>query len=71
MRTRRSGIDDTPLEILGLQVSEFDTFASTIAIAIVMVAVLFSKARMGISLRAVADDTRSRTAWARPRQSHL
>jgi branched-chain amino acid transport system permease protein len=52
------GIDDTPLDILGLQISTFDIFASTVAIVMVAVlAVLFSKTRMGVSLRAVADDT--------------
>ena len=52
------GIDDTPLDLFGLQISAFDIFASTISIVMVAVlATLFSKTRMGISLRAVADDT--------------
>jgi branched-chain amino acid transport system permease protein len=52
------GIDDTPLDLFGLQISAFDIFASTISIVLVAVlATLFSKTRMGISLRAVADDT--------------
>ncbi|WP_158814683.1 branched-chain amino acid ABC transporter permease [Methylocapsa sp. S129] len=52
------GIDDIPVSVLGLQISAFDLFASAIAVALVAVlAVLFSKTRMGISLRAVADDT--------------
>jgi branched-chain amino acid transport system permease protein len=52
------GIDDIPVSILGLQISQFDLFASAVALVLVAVlAVLFSKTRMGISLRAVADDT--------------
>src|SRR5580692_307455 len=52
------GIDDTPLDLFGLQISAFDIFASVISIVMVAVlATLFSKTRMGISLRAVADDT--------------
>ena len=52
------GIDDMPMDILGLQISTFDLFASGVAVALVAVlAALFSKTRMGISLRAVADDT--------------
>ncbi len=52
------GIDDMPLDFFGLQVSTFDLVASAVAIILVAVlAVLFSKTRMGISLRAVADDT--------------
>ena len=52
------GIDDMPLDLFGLQVSPFDLFASAVAVILVIVlAVLFSKTRMGISLRAVADDT--------------
>ena len=52
------GIDDMPLDLFGLQVSPFDLFASAVSVILVVVlAVLFSKTRMGISLRAVADDT--------------
>ena len=52
------GIDDIPVSVLGLQISAFDLFASAIAVVLVAVlAILFSKTRMGISLRAVADDT--------------
>ncbi len=51
------GIDDMPLDLWGLQISTFDIFASAVAVVLVAVlAVLFSKTRMGISLRAVADD---------------
>jgi branched-chain amino acid transport system permease protein len=52
------GIDDTPLNFLGLQISDFDIFASAVAIILVVVlTLLFSKTRIGVSLRAVADDT--------------
>ena len=52
------GIDDMPLDLFGLQISTFDLFASAVALVLVTVlAILFSKTRMGISLRAVADDT--------------
>jgi branched-chain amino acid transport system permease protein len=52
------GIDDMPLDLYGLQISSFDIFASAVAVILVAVlAVLFSKTRIGISLRAVADDT--------------
>ncbi len=52
------GLDDVPTNFLGLELSQFDLFAS--ATAIVLVAVLslvFGKTRVGISLRGVADDT--------------
>jgi branched-chain amino acid transport system permease protein len=52
------GIEDVPLNLLGLQVSQFDLFTSAVAIVLVVVlALLFGKTRVGISLRAVADDT--------------
>jgi branched-chain amino acid transport system permease protein len=52
------GIDDMPLDLYGLQISTFDIVASAVAVILVAVlALLFSKTRMGISLRAVADDT--------------
>jgi branched-chain amino acid transport system permease protein len=52
------GIEDVPLNLLGLQVSQFDLFTSAAAIVLVVVlALLFDKTRVGISLRAVADDT--------------
>jgi branched-chain amino acid transport system permease protein len=52
------GIDDLPVLVMGVQVSQFDLFASGIAIVLVVVlSIVFNKTRMGISLRAVADDT--------------
>lgn len=52
------GIDDLPTNVLGLELSQFDLFASGIAVALVVVlSVLFDRTRMGIALRGVADDT--------------
>jgi branched-chain amino acid transport system permease protein len=52
------GIDDLPLSFAGLQLSQFDLFASAVAIGLVVVlSVVFDRTRIGISLRAVADDT--------------
>ncbi len=52
------GIEDVPLNLFGLQVSQFDLFTSAVAIVLVGgLALLFGKTRVGISLRAVADDT--------------
>lgn len=52
------GIEDVPISIFGLELSQFDLFASGIAIAMVIaLTVLFGKTRIGISLRGVADDT--------------
>ena len=52
------GIDDIPTSVGGLSLSQFDLFASGSALAIVLVlSILFDRTRMGISLRAVADDT--------------
>lgn len=52
------GIDDLPLNVAGLELSQFDLFASGIAIVLVVVlALMFDRTRMGIALRGVADDT--------------
>jgi branched-chain amino acid transport system permease protein len=52
------GIEDLPTSVLGLELSQFDLFASGVALALVVVlSVLFDRTRMGISLRGVADDT--------------
>lgn len=51
------GIKDEPLELGGILVSQFDLFASAIAGALVIaLSVLFNRTRIGLSLRAVADD---------------
>jgi branched-chain amino acid transport system permease protein len=52
------GIDDLPTTFLGLELSQFDLFASAVAIALVVVlSVVFDRTRIGIALRGVADDT--------------
>ncbi len=51
------GIDDEPLEIRGMLLSQFDLFAAGTAAALVIVlSLLFNRTRVGLSLRAVADD---------------
>lgn len=52
------GIPDIAMEVGGIFVSQFDIIASAIALSLVgVLALVFNKTRMGISLRAVADDT--------------
>lgn len=51
------GISDEPLEIGGLLLSQFDLFAAaTAGVLVLVLSLLFNKTRIGISLRAVADD---------------
>jgi branched-chain amino acid transport system permease protein len=51
------GIADTPLDVLGVSISKFDLFAAAVAVGLVLVlGVLFTRTRVGLSLRAVADD---------------
>lgn len=67
------GISDVPLEVGGLLLSQFDLFAAaTAATLVIVLSLLFSRTRIGLSLRAVADDTlaaqavgiRLRRIWA-------
>ncbi len=67
------GIRDEPLEFAGILVSQFDLFASAVAGALVVaLSLLFNRTRIGLSLRAVADDPlaalavglRLQTIWA-------
>ena len=52
------GIDDIAEDYGGLFISWFDIVASLIVVALVAVlGIVFSRTRMGVSLRAVADDT--------------
>ena len=52
------GIDDVPLFVGPLMLSQFDLIAAAAAVVLVTVlALLFNKTRIGVSLRAVADDT--------------
>ncbi|KUM34227.1 branched-chain amino acid ABC transporter permease [Pseudomonas sp. EpS/L25] len=51
------GIEDTPLEVGALLLSTFDLFAAAVAAVLVIgLSLLFDRTRLGISLRAVADD---------------
>lgn len=54
------GIEDVPIFIGDLLISQFDLVAAATALVLVgVLALLFNKTRIGISLRAVADDTRA------------
>ncbi|SEJ10264.1 amino acid/amide ABC transporter membrane protein 1, HAAT family [Azotobacter beijerinckii] len=54
------GIDDVPLFIGEVMVSQFDLVAAgTAAVLVTVLALLFNSTRIGVSLRAVADDTRA------------
>jgi branched-chain amino acid transport system permease protein len=51
------GISDTPFEIHGVMVSQFDLFAAaTAAVLVVVLGQLFHRTRLGLALRGVADD---------------
>ncbi|PWT70189.1 MAG: branched-chain amino acid ABC transporter permease [Proteobacteria bacterium] len=51
------GIKDEPLQVAGALVSQFDLFAAgTAAVLVVLLGVLFNKTRIGLALRAVAND---------------
>jgi branched-chain amino acid transport system permease protein len=51
------GISDTPFEVHGVMVSQFDLFAAGTAGALVIaLSLLFNRTRLGLALRGVADD---------------
>jgi branched-chain amino acid transport system permease protein len=51
------GVEDVPLTVAGISVSKLDLVAAaTAGILVAVLAVLFNRTRLGISLRAVADD---------------
>lgn len=51
------GIPDEPLEIRGMLLSQFDLFAAgTATLLVILLSILFNRTRIGLSLRAVADD---------------
>ncbi len=51
------GIDDKPFEVAGIFISAFDIFAAAIACVLVAtLSLVFNKTRIGLKLRAVADD---------------
>ncbi|AXO88636.1 branched-chain amino acid ABC transporter permease [Pseudomonas parafulva] len=54
------GIEDVPLFLGEIMVSQFDLIAAGVsAVLVAVLALLFNKTRIGVSLRAVADDTRA------------
>ncbi|MGQ3215357.1 MAG: branched-chain amino acid ABC transporter permease [Shinella sp.] len=54
------GIEDLPIFVGDIMISQFDLIAAGVALAIVVVlSLLFNRTRIGIQLRSVADDTRA------------
>ncbi|QIB08079.1 branched-chain amino acid ABC transporter permease [Pseudomonas fluorescens] len=54
------GIEDVPLFVGEIMVSQFDLIAAGVsALTVAVLAVLFNRTRIGVALRAVADDTRA------------
>lgn len=54
------GIEDVPIFIGDVLISQFDLVAAATAVTLaLMLALLFNNTRIGVSLRAVADDTRA------------
>ncbi|MFL6966098.1 branched-chain amino acid ABC transporter permease [Pseudomonas alvandae] len=54
------GIEDVPLFVGEIMVSQFDLIAAGVSgLTVAVLALLFSKTRIGVALRAVADDTRA------------
>jgi branched-chain amino acid transport system permease protein len=54
------GIEDVPIIVGGVLISQFDLVAALTAVLLaVLLALLFNRTRIGVSLRAVADDTRA------------
>ncbi|MCE5977000.1 branched-chain amino acid ABC transporter permease [Pseudomonas sp. JR33AA] len=54
------GIEDVPLFVGELMISQFDLVASGVsALLVAVLALLFNTTRIGVALRAVADDTRA------------
>ncbi|WP_189342062.1 MULTISPECIES: branched-chain amino acid ABC transporter permease [unclassified Mesorhizobium] len=51
------GIEDVPLEVGGVLISQFDIFAAAVAaVMVLLLSLLFRYTRIGLSFRAVADD---------------
>ncbi|GLO13893.1 branched-chain amino acid ABC transporter permease [Pseudomonas putida] len=54
------GIEDVPLFVGDIMISQFDLVAAGVSAALVtLLALLFNRTRIGLALRAVADDTRA------------
>jgi len=61
------GIPDVPVQIRGINISQFDLFAAGVAaLQVVILAFFFSKTRIGRALRAVADDHQAALAVGIP-----
>jgi branched-chain amino acid transport system permease protein len=57
------GLEDSPIEAYGVSVSKFDLFAAGVALGLVIVlGLLFTRTRVGLALRAVANDQRAALA---------
>lgn len=57
------GIEDVPLEALGISVSKLDLFAAAVALGlVVLLGAMFTRTRMGLALRAVANDQQAALA---------
>jgi branched-chain amino acid transport system permease protein len=57
------GIDDVPIDTLGISISKFDLFAAAVALGLVSVlGALFTRTRFGLALRAVANDQKAALA---------
>jgi branched-chain amino acid transport system permease protein len=51
------GVEDVPVDVLGIAISRFDLFAAGVAgLMVLVLGLLFTRTRLGLSLRAVADD---------------
>lgn len=60
VRALNLGIEDVPLFVGEIMISQFDLIAAGVsALTVAVLALLFNKTRIGIALRAVADDTRA------------
>ncbi|MDX3926071.1 MAG: branched-chain amino acid ABC transporter permease [Shinella sp.] len=54
------GIEDLPIFVGDILISQFDLIAASVALALVIaLSLLFNRTRIGIALRGVADDTRA------------
>ncbi|SEI46525.1 branched-chain amino acid ABC transporter permease [Pseudomonas sp. NFACC07-1] len=54
------GIEDVPLFVGEIMISQFDLIAAGVsALTVAVLALLFNRTRIGVALRAVADDTRA------------
>jgi branched-chain amino acid transport system permease protein len=56
-------VEDVPVEWLGIELSRFDLFAAAVALGLVAIlGVLFTRTRIGLALRAVANDQQAALA---------